>query len=216
VRREVALANPRTARFHYRTLPSVGKLSLYLSTRLIVKNLRHGNWLDILSGYRAHIQMTQRDHPRVTEFHALDHALDPGLRDAGFQLHETHIDTALPFEDGTFDNVTIVNGLEHLWHAQQILSESHRILRDGGVLQVVVPTWFGKPFLEFLAFRLKNPQAYIEMNDHKMYYDEKTLWPMLVRAGFEPKDVWIARTKLFCSLYAKGVKSEPAHEAVGS
>jgi len=40
----------------------------------------------------------------------------------------------------------------------------------------------GKTFLEFTAFRLGVSR--IEMEDHKMYYDKQTLWPMLVQAGF--------------------------------
>jgi hypothetical protein len=70
----------------------------------------------------------------------------------------------------------------------------------------MVPTWFGKPFLEWLAFGLRNPAAYLEMNDHKLYYDERTLWPMMVRAGFQPRDIKIRRIKAFCSLYGTALK----------
>ena len=41
-----------------------------------------------------------------------------------------------------------------------------------------------------------------EMNDHKMYYDERTLWPMLVHAGFRPRNIKLKRIKAMCSLYA--------------
>jgi len=27
------------------------------------------------------------------------------------------------------------------------------------------------------------------MDDHKMYYDERDLWPLLVRAGFAPSQI---------------------------
>jgi hypothetical protein len=27
------------------------------------------------------------------------------------------------------------------------------------------------------------------MDDHKMYYDERDLWPLLVRAGFAPSHI---------------------------
>src|SRR6202022_646544 len=97
---------------------------------------------------------------------------DSCLSDLGFVVTEEHLDKVLPYADGTFDNVTLINGLEHLWFPQEVLSECYRVLRDGGVLQVIVPTWFGKPFLEFLAFTLKDPQAETEMDDHKAYYDE--------------------------------------------
>jgi hypothetical protein len=65
-----------------------------------------------------------------------------------------------------------------------------------------VPTWFGKGFLEFMAFRMKmQEQIYHGMNDHKMYYDERNIWPKLVRAGFMPSDIKIRRIKFRCSLH---------------
>jgi hypothetical protein len=45
------------------------------------------------------------------------------------------------------------------------------------------------------------------MNDHKLYYDERTLWPMLVRAGFKPAHVRLRRIKGYCSLHARAVKA---------
>lgn len=46
------------------------------------------------------------------------------------------------------------------------------------------------------------------MNDHKMYYDEKTLWPILVRAGFKPENIRMKRIKFFMSLYAIATKTK--------
>ena len=192
----------------YEHLPLVGKVSSRLSQHAITSRLRPGSWLDLLSGSQALLLQSQLQNPHISEFHALDHRLDPSLRtldNANVALHEHRVDTTLPFDDAQFDNVTIVNGLEHVWNPQDVLNECFRILRNGGVLQVVVPTWFGKPILELLAFRLRNPQAYVEMNDHKMYYDERTLWPMLVRAGFLPEGISLRRIKLFCSLHATAV-----------
>jgi SAM-dependent methyltransferase len=197
---------PREATYRYESLPLIGKVSSWLSQRLVLSHLRSGTWLDLLSGYRSSLQVSQL-HSRATTLYALDHRLDPRLRSYGINLTEMHVDGSLPYRDHVFDNVTIINGLEHLYHPDAVLREIHRTLKPGGVLQVVVPTWFGKPFLEFLAFELHNPQAYLEMNDHKMYYDESTLWPMLIRAGFQPRDVTLKRIKLYCSLYARACKA---------
>ena len=207
------MVNSRDAIFDYDSLPFVGKVSLRISHRLIVSQLRRGTWLDLLSGYRALLQASQRDNPNIDAFYALDHKLDPALASCRFHIDEMDVDRTLPYRDEMFENITILNGLEHLWHPQEIVAECHRVLKRGGVLQVIVPTWFGKPFLEFLAFRVKNAQAYVEMNDHKMYYDEKTLWPMLVKAGFQPKDVRLKRVKAFCSLYARAEKADSGRGA---
>jgi hypothetical protein len=51
-----------------------------------------------------------------------------------------------------------------------------------------VPSWRGKWFLEYSAFRLGlSPKD--EIDDHKTYYDVKDFWPLLVRAGFRPSGI---------------------------
>ncbi len=75
--------------------------------------------------------------------------------------------------------------LEHLWDPLPTLKEFKRILVPGGVCLLNVPSWRGKWFLEFSAFRLQlSPKS--EMDDHKMYYDVKDFWPLLVQSGFKP------------------------------
>jgi hypothetical protein len=40
------------------------------------------------------------------------------------------------------------------------------------------------------------------MNDHKMYYDVRDLWPLLVRAGFLPSDIRCFPHKLGLNTFA--------------
>jgi len=202
-----SIAPVRDKVYDYDALPALGRLSLRLSNRLIESGLKSGDWLDLLCGYRALLQRSHHRNSAISGFYCLDHTLDPDLSEYGFHLTESAIDKMLPYESETFENITIVNGLEHLWEPQQVLEECHRTLKIGGMLQIIVPTWFAKPVLEFLAFTVKNQQAYLEINDHKMYYDEKTLWPMLVRAGFQPSNLRLKRVKFACSLYACAVKA---------
>jgi SAM-dependent methyltransferase len=88
----------------------------------------------------------------------------------------------------SLDVVLIVSVLEHVADPAGLLREVKRLLAPGGVTLVNVPSWRGKKFLEFSAFRLGwSPAA--EMDDHKMYYDVRDLWPMLVAAGFRPSRI---------------------------
>ena len=96
--------------------------------------------------------------------------------------------------DRSLHVVLCLSVLEHLVEPDVALSHFHRVLRPGGLCVVNVPTWLGKRFLEFSAFRLGlSPAA--EMDDHKRYYDPKDLWPLLVAAGFPPHGIRLRRHK---------------------
>ena len=72
--------------------------------------------------------------------------------------------------------------------ARDLLQQIHRVLKPGGRALINVPSWRGKRFLEFSAFRLGLSPA-SEMDDHKTYYDVKDLWPLLVASGFRPSRI---------------------------
>ena len=87
-----------------------------------------------------------------------------------------------------FDVILLISVLEHLHDATGTLKQIRQLLGENGILLVNVPTWRGKAFLEFSAFRLGLSPA-DEMNDHKMYYDKRDLWPILVSSGFFPSNI---------------------------
>jgi hypothetical protein len=71
----------------------------------------------------------------------------------------------------------------------------------GGVALINVPNWRGRIALETAAFRLGVSPAE-EMDDHKAYYDPRDLWPMLVAAGFRPRQLSVRRHKLTLNTFA--------------
>jgi SAM-dependent methyltransferase len=97
--------------------------------------------------------------------------------------------------DSSLDVVLCISVLEHLWEPLDTLRELRRVVAPGGVCLVNVPSWRGKRALEFSAFRLGLSPAE-EMDDHKVYYDPRDLWPLLVRAGFLPHEISCSRHKL--------------------
>lgn len=108
--------------------------------------------------------------------------------------------------DESLDVVLALAVLEHLYEPQRTLEEIHRLLVPGGLAVINVPAWRGKPVLEFVAFRMGISAD--SMDDHKMYYDPRDLWPMLVRAGFHPRAVRCRRHKFGFATLAV-VRKEP-------
>jgi SAM-dependent methyltransferase len=103
--------------------------------------------------------------------------------------------------DASLNVVLCMSVLEHLWEPVDTLREFRRVTTPGGVVLLNVPSWRGKRFLEFSAFRLGlSPAA--EMNDHKAYYDPRDLWPLLVRAGFRPQDIRVYTHKFGLNTFA--------------
>jgi SAM-dependent methyltransferase len=185
-------------------LSRIDRFGVWLSARQIRRSVPDFNGrrvADIGCGYHATIARTLLD--RVDRALLVDIALDPGL---GAHPKVTAIEGWLPdalaeVADGSQDVVISNSVIEHLWEPETTLSELARILAPGGVLLVNVPSWRGKTLLEFTAFRLGSSPE--EMDDHKMYYDPRDLWPLLVRAGFRPRDIRCFRHKFGLNTFAR-------------
>ena len=119
---------------------------------------------------------------------------------------DSSVEEALPeLAAETFDVVLCISLLEHLWDPVQALSHCHRVLKPGGRLLVNVPTWYAKPVLEMSAFKFGTSPA-VDMDEHKMYYSKRDLWPLLVRAGFKPCRIRLEYRKLRMILFATAIK----------
>ena len=137
----------------------------------------------------------------------IDVQINPNLKKLNkFEFHESTIEELIPkIPTQSFDVVLLISVLEHLTQPQEMLNAIYSILKPDGILLINVPTWRGKFFLEFSAFRLGlSPK--MEIDDHKMYYDKKDIWPMLVKAGFLPSKLQLSYHKFGLNLFAVGVK----------
>ncbi len=165
--------------------------------------------LELGCGYHATQLRALGD--RLKHGTGVDFSVAPELRNAkGYTFHEGPIEATLPkLPAASFDAVLLISVLEHLREPQTAIDTAWRLLRPDGVLLINVPTWRGKFFLEFSAFRLGlSPK--VEMDDHKMYYDPRDLWPLLVRAGFRPSEIRLNRHKFGLNLFAAATKSRDA------
>jgi SAM-dependent methyltransferase len=118
-------------------------------------------------------------------------------------------DALTPIPSASLDVVMAISVIEHLWDPLGGLRHLHRLLVPGGISLINVPSWKGKRYLELSAFRLGfSPKS--EMEDHKMYYDVRDLWPLLVQAGFKPSRITCFSHKLGLNTFAVCTKDDAA------
>lgn len=107
--------------------------------------------------------------------------------------------------DGSLDVVMAISVVEHVWDARGALAQLYRLLVPGGTCLINVPSWRGKRYLELSAFKLGfSPKS--EMEDHKMYYDVRDLWPLLVQVGFRPSQIHCFSHKFGLNTFAACTK----------
>ncbi|MEY2518446.1 MAG: hypothetical protein QOF24_205 [Verrucomicrobiota bacterium] len=189
-------------------LTFVDRAGVWLSQRAISRYLPHRSDLEVLElgcGFRA--TQLRALGPRLKRGIGVDFRIAQEPRASQkFTFHEGSIEEILPKLEGErLDAVMLISVLEHLRDPLFVMETARGMLKPSGVLLINVPTWRGKSFLEFSAFRLGlSPR--IEMDDHKMYYDKRDLWPLLVRAGFKPSLIKLRYHKLGLNLFAAATR----------
>jgi SAM-dependent methyltransferase len=207
--------NPRAHEsYGQRGLTVVDRLGVWLSQRAIRRNLPNRNDLEVLElgcGYRA-TQLLALE-PKLKRGIGVDFQIAPELKTREkFEFYQGTIEEIMPkLQSETFDVVMLISVLEHLTEPEFILQSTWRLLKPSGLLLVNVPTWVGKWFLELSAFRLGlSPK--VEIDDHKMYYGKRDLWPMLVRSGFKPSQIRMRYHKFGLNLFGAAKKAELAQQ----
>lgn len=169
----------------------IDRLGVWLSARQIHRHVLgfEGKRIgDFGCGYHAAFTRTVLD--RVASSTLADVSLAPDLRahPKVKVLRGPLPEVLAELPSATLDVILCISVLEHLWEPEKAIAEFRRLLAPGGVCLLNVPSWRGKRYLEYSAFKLGLSPA-DEMNDHKNYYDVRDLWPLLVRGGFRPSDI---------------------------
>jgi SAM-dependent methyltransferase len=192
-----------------RGLTLADRAGVWLSQRAIRRYLPSWNELEVLElGCGYHATQLIALEPKLKRGIGVDFQIAPELRTLErFTFHQGTIEEILPkLESENLDVVMLISVLEHLVEPQFVFESAWRLLRPSGLLLVNVPTWVGKRFLELSAFRLGlSPK--VEIDDHKMYYGKRDLWPILVRSGFKPSQIRLRYHKFGLNLFAAAKKA---------
>jgi len=197
------LSNRTHESYGQKRLTAVDRFGGWRSQRAIERELPRRADLEVLDlgcGFRATQLLALA--PQLRRGVGVDFQIAPELAGLDkFTFHQGTIQEALATLAGqSFDAVLLISVLEHLNDPLFVMEAARGLLKNSGVLLINVPTWRGKRFLEFSAFRLGlSPK--LEMDDHKMYYDKRDLWPLLVRAGFKPSRIELRYHKFGLNLF---------------
>lgn len=95
-------------------------------------------------------------------------------------------ETRLPFENGSFDVVTMLAVVEHLEESRSALlfADIGRVLRPGGRLVLTTPARWGHTLLRGMA--RCHLVSRVEIAEHKTSYTRERLRSLLTKAGFDP------------------------------
>lgn len=171
----------------------------------VIRQYRMPAVLDIGCGYHATLLTDLRS--MISSGVGVDVQISPAAKaQPSLTFLEQSIEEALvSLAAEEFDVITLISVLEHLRDPSIVLAGCYDRLRSRGRIIINVPNWRGKTLLELSAFKLKLSPA-LEMDDHKMYYDKRDLWPLLVRAGFLPSNIVMRYHKLGLNLFAVATK----------
>jgi ubiquinone/menaquinone biosynthesis C-methylase UbiE len=153
--------------------PLLRKLRLAKVMPHIPKN---SNLLDIGCGPKASFLKHAASH--IHQGFGVDFKVKP-FDEGNIHVSQLMFSGQLPFQDASFDVVTMLAVLEHIEHEREILNEIYRVLVPGGKLVLTVPSVWAQPVLEFLSYKLKIVSE-DEIRDHKRYYNRQRLRQVLI------------------------------------
>jgi len=175
----------------YRLSP-IDRFGIWLSGyqfRRHVKDFSNKIVADIGCGYQAGFGKSIFN--KVAKIYLVDITLEDSLKTHNKVIaKEGYLPDILnTIPDSSIEIIICNSVLEHVWEPEQVIKEFFRILKPTqGICMINVPSWRGKLFLEFSAFKLKLSPA-DEMEDHKNYYNPNELWKVIRKGGFHPSGI---------------------------
>lgn len=143
--------------------------------------------LDIGCGWEA--KLLRSVEPHIASGVGIDFkapSLNESNEESKLSTMSVVLEKNLPFENESFDVVTMIAVLEHLEYPIEIMQEINRVLRPNGSLIITVPSVWSQPVLEFLSFGV-GIVSKDEIADHKLYHNRLSLEFLTRKSGLTIK-----------------------------
>ena len=147
-----------------------------------------------LVGSDGHVVLADINHAMLSQ--GRKRLVDAGVA-GNFSIAQVDAEN-LPFDDSSFDRITIAFGLRNVTDKQAALESMYRVLKPGGkalILEFSRPADGIKPLYDLYSFRVLPVLGKLVANDEdsyqylaesiRMHPDQDTLLEMMQQAGFE-------------------------------
>jgi SAM-dependent methyltransferase len=103
--------------------------------------------------------------------------------DGDIELVELTPGAVMPFGDGAFDLILLVETIEHVVDTQTLLSEARRVLRPGGQIAVTTPAHGRRTGLSMLLRGFE--RSFDPLSPHIRFFSRDSLRTLLEEMGFD-------------------------------
>ena len=147
--------------------------------RLLPAPAESGCWMDMGCGQGEFLEFarTQGHAAMGLDFWASNAQV---VAEAGGPALAADLNEGLPFRDGALDGATLIEVIEHIVRAEDLVAELARVIRPGGWLIVTTPN------VVHLTYRIRTLTGHPPKQEgyHYRFFTRKTLAAILVDAGF--------------------------------
>jgi 2-polyprenyl-3-methyl-5-hydroxy-6-metoxy-1,4-benzoquinol methylase len=139
-----------------------------------------GRWVDMGCGQGEFLDLVAQDgHAGMgLDFWASNASV---VCEAGRPALAADLNKGLPFQDASLDGVTLIEVIEHIVRAEDLVAELSRVIRPGGWLVVTTPN------VVHLTYRIRSLTGHPPKQEgyHYRFFTRKTLTATLAKVGFE-------------------------------